>query len=69
MARCPACKAEVDIDEFDVDRGDESSCPECGSNLVVMEVMPVVLVLAPDVPEDPAAWRRDDEEEQAKPFH
>ena len=69
MAGCPACKAEVDVDEFDVDRGDELSCPECGCNLVVTGVMPIALDPATDVPEDPAAWRRDLDEEQAKPFH
>ena len=69
MVRCPACGAEIDVDEFDVDRGDEMSCPECGSNLVVTRVMPIELDLAPDLPDDPVAWPQDDDEEQAKPFH
>lgn len=68
MACCPACGAEIDVDEFDVDRGDELSCPECGSNLVVTRIAPVALEFAPDASEDPAAWRQDDDEE-AKPFH
>lgn len=69
MAQCPACDTEVDVDEFDIDRGDESSCPECGSNLVVTGIAPVTLDSAPDGPEDPAAWPQEDDEEQAKPFH
>ncbi len=52
MATCPDCDAEIDVDEFDVDRGDELSCPECGSNLVVMAVSPVELEPASDDDED-----------------
>ena len=33
MASCPECDAEIEVDEFDVDKGDQLSCPECGSNL------------------------------------
>ena len=69
MAQCPACDAEIDVDEFDIDRDDEMSCPECGSNLVVTAIAPVTLDSAPDGPEDPAAWSQEDDEEQAKPFH
>ena len=46
MSRCAACAAEIDVDEFDVDRYDELSCPECGANLVVTAVGPVALALA-----------------------
>ena len=46
MATCPECDAEMDVDEFDVDRGDLVSCPECGSNLTVVGVAPVALELA-----------------------
>ncbi len=43
MATCPECDAEMDVDEFDVDRGDRLSCPECGSNLEVVGLSPVEL--------------------------
>ena len=36
MANCPECDAEIEVDEFDVDKGDQLSCPECGSNLEVV---------------------------------
>ena len=56
------------MDEFDVDLGDESSCPECGSNLVVTAVAPISLGLSTGAPEDAAGdWPQDDEE-QPKPF-
>ena len=47
MATCPECDATIDVDEFDVDRGDELNCPECGSNLAVSALAPVEL-LKPD---------------------
>src|SRR5262245_10250670 len=52
MATCPECDAEIEVDEFDVDKGDELSCPECGSNLEVTSVSPLELDLAPDDDED-----------------
>lgn len=48
MATCPECDGDIEIDEFDVDKGDLLSCPECGSNLEVTGVSPVELEFAPD---------------------
>jgi len=48
MATCPECDAEIEVDEFDVDKGDQLSCPECGSNLEVVSHSPIELDLAPD---------------------
>lgn len=42
----------MDVDEFDVDRGDRLSCPECGANLEVVGVSPVELELSSDEEED-----------------
>ena len=58
MATCPDCDAEIDVDGFDVDRGDELSCPECGSNLAVVAVAPVEL--------EPASDDEDEDDGQAK---
>jgi alpha-aminoadipate carrier protein LysW len=52
MATCPECDAEIEVDEFDVDRGDPLNCPECGSNLEVTSVSPIELELAPDDDEE-----------------
>jgi len=57
MATCPECDTEIDVDEFDVDRGDQLSCPECGSNLQVGHVSPVEL--------EPASEDEDDEDKAA----
>ena len=43
MATCPECDAEIEVDEFDVDKGDQLSCPECGSNLEVASLSPIEL--------------------------
>ena len=67
MSCCPACDADIDVDEFDVDRDDEISCPECGSNLVVTAVAPVQIGRASG--DDAAGEQPQDDDEQAKPFH
>ena len=58
MATCPECDADIEIDEFDVDKGDQVSCPECGSNLEVTGLSPIELDLAPEDEDEEA----DDEE-------
>jgi lysine biosynthesis protein LysW len=52
MATCPECDADIDVDEFDVERGDVISCPECGSNLTVASVSPLELELVDDEDDD-----------------
>ena len=57
MAQCLACDALIDIDEFDVDQGDQFSCSECGSNLEVASLSPIELEL---VSEDNGDGDKDD---------
>ena len=52
MATCPECDADIDVDEYDVDKGDLLSCPECGTNLEVVTVAPLELEAAPEDDED-----------------
>ena len=52
MATCPECDAEIEVDEFDVDKGDLISSPDCGSNLEVIGLSPVELEMADDEDED-----------------
>ncbi len=52
MATCPECDADIEVDEYDVDKGDLLSCPECGTNLEVTGVSPVELDLAPEEEEE-----------------
>ena len=46
MATCSECEADVDVDEFDVDLGDQLSCPDCGAILVVSGLSPIAVELA-----------------------
>ena len=52
MATCPECDAEIEVDEFDVDKGDLISCPDCGSNLEVTSIAPVELESVEDEDDD-----------------
>jgi alpha-aminoadipate carrier protein LysW len=52
MATCPECDAEIDVDEFDTEKGDPLSCLECGANLVVARVSPIELELTDDDDDD-----------------
>jgi alpha-aminoadipate carrier protein LysW len=63
MATCPECDAEIEVDEFDVDKGDQFSCPDCGSNLEVVSLSPLEFDLASDEDED----EDEDEEEDDAP--
>ena len=57
-AICPECDSPIDVDEFDVDIGDELTCSECGSLLRVSGESPLEFELA-DEDDDV-----DDEEEE-----
>jgi alpha-aminoadipate carrier protein LysW len=52
MAVCPECEAEVEIDEYDVDKGEVISCPECGVELEVVGLSPLELDVAPHQEDD-----------------
>ena len=52
MATCPECDAEIEVDEFDIDKGDEITCPDCGSNLEVTSLTPLELELVDEDDDD-----------------
>ncbi len=64
MAICPACDAEVEVDELDADVGDELSCPECGQNLVVNGTDPIELDFADDDEDEDDDDDEDEEESE-----
>ncbi|MEZ5286621.1 MAG: hypothetical protein R2712_17795 [Vicinamibacterales bacterium] len=47
-AICPECDSDIELDELDVDIGDELTCSECGSLLRVANDSPVELEAADD---------------------
>ena len=63
MATCPECDADLDVDEFDVDKGDLLSCSECGTNLEVVSVSPLELEATQDDEDDDDEDDLDDEDE------
>ena len=60
-AICPECDSAIDVDEFDVDIGDELTCLECGSLLRVATDSPLEFEVA-DEDDD----LDDDDEEEVK---
>ena len=65
MATCPECDAEIEVDEFDVDKGDLISCPECGTDLEVIGTSPIELDVAPEEEEeDEDEVDEDDDEDE-----
>jgi alpha-aminoadipate/glutamate carrier protein LysW len=48
---CPECEAEVPT-KTDTEAGELISCPDCGSELEVKSINPVVLEKAPEEEED-----------------
>lgn len=60
-AICPECDSPIDVDEFDVDIGDELTCSECGSLLRVASDSPLEFEA---VDEDDDLDDEDDDEEK-----
>jgi alpha-aminoadipate carrier protein LysW len=66
-AICPECDSPIDVDEFDVDIGDELTCAECGSFLRVASDSPLEFELADEdeLDEEDDEEEKDGEEEDA----
>ena len=63
-AICPECDSPIDVDEFDVDIGDELTCSECGSLLRVANDSPLEFEVADEDDLDDDDDDDDDEEEE-----
>lgn len=62
-ANCPECDSLIDIDEMDVEIGDELSCSECGALIRVFSDSPLELELADDEDEDDDDDDADDDDD------
>ena len=60
-AICPECDSPIDVDEYDVDIGDELTCSECGSLLRVSSDAPLEFELADDDDIDDEEEEEDDD--------
>ncbi|MDZ4802639.1 MAG: hypothetical protein SGI92_31140 [Bryobacteraceae bacterium] len=56
MVKCPVCDAALDIDEDELDEGDEFTCDECGAELAVVGTEPLEI--------EPASDGDDEEEDE-----
>jgi lysine biosynthesis protein LysW len=52
MVNCPVCDAVLDIEEDDLDEGDEFTCDECGADLAVVGKDPLEITSASEADED-----------------
>lgn len=62
MVTCPACDAVLDVEEEELDEGDELTCDECGETLTVKGTDPLELHAGDDAEED------EEEEEDFEDF-
>jgi DNA-directed RNA polymerase subunit M/transcription elongation factor TFIIS len=52
MVTCPLCDAVLDVEEDELDEGDELTCEECGETIVVKSTDPLELQGADEADED-----------------
>ena len=65
-AICPECDSPIDVDEYDVDVGDELTCSECGSLLRVASDSPLEFELADEDDDVDDEEEEDDEDDAAE---
>lgn len=61
---CPKCKGVLDLEEDELDEGDEFSCDECGAELVVTGKDPLDIELVAEADEDDEDEEEDFEEDE-----
>jgi lysine biosynthesis protein LysW len=63
MATCPECDADIDIDESDIEEGDQVDCPDCGESFVVTGTEPLELEIADEDDDEDEDEEEDDDAE------
>ena len=58
MAHCPECEAAIDVEDDDFEEGQTIDCPECGTELEVVNTNPLQLdlVAEEDEEEEQGTW-------------
>lgn len=66
MVNCPECDSVLDVEEEDLDEGDQLTCEECGSTLTVTSTSPLEIESADedDEEEDDDEFDDDDYDEE-----
>lgn len=49
--KCLECMAELEL-AGDLQKGEVTTCPECSTDLEILQIKPIKLALAPEVQED-----------------
>ena len=52
MVNCPVCDAVMDVEEDELDEGDEFNCEECGAEVSVVGTDPLEIEPLSDAEED-----------------
>ncbi len=63
MVLCPACEADLDIEEGEVDEGEIVSCTECGKDFEVVTANPLELNAVEEEEDEEETEEREDAEE------
>ena len=67
MSICPECEFEIDVDEYDVERGDTLDCDNCGVTLEIIGLNPIEFEAASDdEDEEDEEKELDSDEEEAE---
>jgi alpha-aminoadipate carrier protein LysW len=64
MATCPECDFEIDVDEYDVEKGDTLECDNCGVTLEVTGSSPIELEAVPDDEDEDDKDKDEDDEDE-----
>jgi len=64
MVNCPVCDAALDIDEDELDEGDEFTCDECGAEVAVVGTDPLEIEPVSEGDEDEDEEKDLDEEDE-----
>ena len=64
MVNCPVCDAVMDVEEDELDEGDEFTCDECGAEVAVVGTDPLEIEPLSDADEDEDEDDDDDLDEE-----
>ena len=64
MIACRECKADIDVEEDELDEGDTITCDECGADLRVVSLDPLELESIDEDEEEEEADLDEDEDEE-----
>lgn len=63
MVNCPLCDAVLDVEEDELDEGDELTCEECGAALFIAGTNPLELEAVEDEEDEEEEEEEEDEDD------